>query len=335
VKAAVLRHIPSEDLEIVDVPEPGVGPGEVLVSVEACGICGTDLHIMEGLSYRPELPLTLGHEPVGVVSEVGDPPDRSLIGQRVVPTLFVGCNECEACRSGDERLCQRGAEITGVTRPGGFADRLVLQARQLVLVRPELSVAVAASLVDAGPTAHNAARVALARPGPTDAAHLVIGAGPVGFLVSELLRHHGAEVVVAEPNPERRGRVEARGHRVAESVSAVTGSFKTVIDCAAAPDVVYDLLGALLPHGSYISVGYAKVPEFDFAVVARKELAIYGIRSGRRTDLEAMLGLVADGTIAAPGFDSWPLEDINTALHSLRSGLVPGKAVIMVGSSLV
>ena len=334
MRAAVLSHIPSEALEIVELPEPCVGPGEVLVSVEACGICGTDLHILEGLSYRPEMPLALGHEPVGVVTEVGDPGDQSLLGHRVVPTLFVGCNECEPCRSGDERLCQRGAEITGVTRPGGFADRLVLQTRQLVLVRSELSVPVAASLVDAGPTAHNAARVALAGSGPRDAPHLVIGAGPVGFLVSELLRHHGAELVVVEPNPERRGRAAIRGHRVAASISAVTGSFKTVIDCAAAPDVVYDLLGVLLPHGSYISVGYAKVPEFDFAAVARKELAIYGIRSGRRSDLEAMLALVADGTIAAPSFDCWPLEDINTALQSLRSGQVAGKAVILVGSGI-
>ncbi len=290
---------------------------------------------MEGLSYRPEMPMVLGHEPVGLVTEVGDPRHQSLLGRRVVPTLFVGCNDCEACKSGDERLCQRGAEITGVTRPGGFADRLVLQARQLVLVPPGLSVPVAASLVDAGPTAHNAARVALARPGPRDGAHLVVGAGPVGFLVSELLRHHGADVVVVEPNPERRGRAEGRGHRVAAGISAVTGSFKSVIDCAAAPDVVYDLLSRLLPHGCYISVGYAKVPEFDFAVVARKELAVYGIRSGRRSDLEAMLGLVADGTITAPSFDCWPLEDINMALHSLRSGLVPGKAVILVGSGLV
>ena len=72
MKAAVLAHIPSEELQVVDVPEP-VLPGDVLLSVEACGICGTDLHIMEGLSYRPELPLPLGHEPVGRVIEVEDP----------------------------------------------------------------------------------------------------------------------------------------------------------------------------------------------------------------------------------------------------------------------
>ena len=132
------------------------------------------------------------------------------------------------------------------------------------------------------------------------APYLVIGAGPVGFLVSELLRHRGAEFVVVEPNAERRQRAQARGCTVAPDISSVTGSFKSVIDCAAAPDIVEQLLGLLVPHGTYISVGYGTVPEFDFALVSRKELAIYGIRSGRRSDLEAMLSLVADGIIAAP-----------------------------------
>jgi 2-desacetyl-2-hydroxyethyl bacteriochlorophyllide A dehydrogenase len=328
----VLSHIPSEELQIEDLPDPALGPGEALVSVEACGICGTDLHIMEGLSYRPGLPLTLGHEPVGVVTEVDDRGDEALLGQRVVPTLFAGCDECDPCRTGDERLCERGAQITGVTRPGGFAHRLALRGRQLVPVPPRLPPTVAASLVDAGPTAHNAAGVALSRSGPRDAPHLVVGAGPVGFLVSELLRHHGGEVLVVEANAERRARAEERGHSVAPGISEVAGSFKSVIDCAADPDIVGALLERLLPHGIYISVGYARVQEFDFAPVARKELTIYGIRSGRRSDLEAMLSLVATGTIAAPSFECWPLEDINSALRSLRSGQVAGKAVILVGS---
>jgi alcohol dehydrogenase, propanol-preferring len=334
VKAAVLAHIPSEELQVVDVPEPVLGPGDVLLSVEACGICGTDLHIMEGLSYRPELPLALGHEPVGRVIEVEDPRQRALLGQRVAPTLFIGCNECEPCRSGDERLCDRGAAIIGVTRAGGFADRLALQSRQLVPVPPQLSSPAAATLVDAGPTAHNAARVALARSHPREAPYLVIGAGPVGFFVSELLRYRGVEFVVVEPNAERRQRVEARGYTVAQDISGVAGSFKSVIDCAAAPDIVGRLLELLSPHGTYISVGYGTVPELDFALISRKELAIYGIRSGRRSDLEAMLTLVADGIISAPSIDCWPLQDINTAFHSLRSGQVAGKAVIIVDSGV-
>jgi 2-desacetyl-2-hydroxyethyl bacteriochlorophyllide A dehydrogenase len=288
---------------------------------------------MDGTSYRPDLPLVLGHEPVGVVTAVTEAGDEPLLGQRVVPTLFVGCHECASCRAGDERLCERGAAITGVTRHGGFAERLALLTRQLVPVPSQLLPGAAASLVDAGPTANNATNVALARSAPSDAPHLVVGAGPIGFLVAELLRHHGAEVQMVEPNAERRARVQDRGYTVAASTSEVGGSFKGVIDCAAAPDIVEDLLALLLPHGAYVSVGYTQLREFDLAVVARKELAIYGIRSGRRTDLETVLRLVSDGTIMAPSLDSWPLQDINGALRALRAGQVAGKAVIVMGSN--
>jgi threonine dehydrogenase-like Zn-dependent dehydrogenase len=105
--------------------------------------------------------------------------------------------------------------------------------------------------VDAGPTAHNAAGVALARSGPRKAPHPVIGAGPVGFLVAELLRHDGAEFVVVEPHFERRAKAESRGHRVAGSISALTGHFTSVIDRAAVPDIVATFFAASAPWSLY------------------------------------------------------------------------------------
>ena len=204
MKAALLTRLPSVNLDVRDVPEPEPGPESVMVSVEACGMSGTDIHIMDGVSYRPELPFILGHEPVGVVSAVGDGIDSDLIGARVVPTLFLGCKECGPCRSGDERLCEKRPSITGVSRPGGFAERVVLSVSQLVSVPSQLSSQVAASLVDAGATAYNATRVALDRAVDPQGAHLIVGAGPVGFLVADLLRHRGALVQVLETNPARR-----------------------------------------------------------------------------------------------------------------------------------
>ena len=166
MRAAQLVEIPSTELQLADVPEPELRPLSVIISVEACGICGTDLHIMEGSGYRPEMPFTLGHEPVGTVSAVGPDVDGALVGSRVVPTIFVGCNHCEPCRSGDERLCVNGPTITGVFRqPGGFAERMALMATQLVPVPAQVPLEVAATLVDAGATAHNAVRTAL--DGPT------------------------------------------------------------------------------------------------------------------------------------------------------------------------
>jgi 2-desacetyl-2-hydroxyethyl bacteriochlorophyllide A dehydrogenase len=330
VRAAQLVEIPSTELQLADVPEPELRPLSVIISVEACGICGTDLHIMEGSGYRPEVPFTLGHEPVGIVTAVGPQVDDALIGSRVVPTIFVGCNHCLACLSGDERLCVNGPSITGVfVQPGGFAQRMALMATQLVSVPAQVPVEVAATLVDAGATAHNAVRTAL--DGPRGGGeHLVVGAGPVGFLVAELLRYRAAQPVVLESNAERRRAAQKCGYQVESDLSEIDGPFSSVIDCAAAPGLVGPLLSLLEPHGVYVSVGYAMLDHFDMPLVSHRELVVRGVRSGRRSDLEQVLGLVADGAISPPTWDSWPLEEINTALASLRAGLVAGKAVVVM-----
>ncbi|HUC15584.1 MAG TPA: alcohol dehydrogenase catalytic domain-containing protein [Acidimicrobiales bacterium] len=331
MRAAQLVEIPSTELQLADVPEPELRPLSVIISVEACGICGTDLHIMEGSGYRPEMPFTLGHEPVGTVSAVGPDVDGALVGSRVVPTIFVGCNHCEPCRSGDERLCVNGPTITGVFRqPGGFAERMALMATQLVPVPAQVPLEVAATLVDAGATAHNAVRTALDGPHGGGGEHLVVGAGPVGFLVAELLRYRGAHPVILESNEERRRLAQKSGYRAENDLSEIDGPFSSVIDCAAAAGLVDPLLCLLNPHGVYVSVGYAKLDQFDMPLVSHRELVVRGVRSGRQSDLQQVLTLVADHAISAPTWDSWPLEEINTALASLRAGLVGGKAVIVM-----
>ena len=160
--------------------------------------------------------------------------------------------------------------------------------------------------------------------------HLVVGAGPVGFLVAELLRYRGAQPVVLESNEERRRVAQKCGYQVEYDLSQIDGPFGSVIDCAAAPRLVGPLLSLLEPHGVYVSVGYAKLDHFDMPLVSHRELVVRGVRSGRRSDLEQILALVADGAISPPTWDSWPLEEINTALASLRAGLVPGKAVVVM-----
>jgi 2-desacetyl-2-hydroxyethyl bacteriochlorophyllide A dehydrogenase len=329
MRAALLTEIPAQTLAVRDVPDPVLEPGSVLVSVEACGICGTDLHIMDGESYRPELPFVLGHEPVGRVVAAAPDVDQNLIGLRIAPTLFVGCGRCTPCRAGDERLCEEGASVTGVlARPGGFAERMTLLAGQLVSVPEALSAPAAAAMVDAGTTAHNAVRTAAAI--APAGRHLVIGAGPVGFLVAAVLRTRGLTPIVVEPSPPRRQAAVCRGFAVIPDAADADGQFASVIDCAGVPAVVPGLLELLLPHGAYLSVGYATVPELDLAVVSRRELTIRGIRSGRRCDLEAILRLAAQGRVQLPCVSTWRLDAVNDALQSLRAGAVAGKAVVVI-----
>jgi NAD+-dependent secondary alcohol dehydrogenase Adh1 len=326
VRAALVRELPASVLEVTDVAEPApVAADELLIDVEACGICGTDLHIVEGKSYRPELPFVLGHEPVGVVIAAGDAA-RDWLGRRVTITLFRGCGRCALCLSGDERLCPELVSITGVLDSwGGFAERLLVRAAQAIEVPEALTATQAAVLVDAGATAVNAARVALAHGGPR---FVVMGGGPVGFVVTERLRAARRSVLVVEPQHLRREALARLGHETAEGLD-LDQPPDVVIDCAGAPEAVAPALEQIAPRGLYVVVGYGRAASFDFAPVARKELTIRGVRSGSQSDLKEALELAATGDIRLPAVSTWSIEEINDAFRALRLGEVEGKAVIV------
>ena len=329
--AALVRHLPTRHMELEAAPTPRIEARDhLLLRMEACGICGTDLHILAGTSYRPSLPFVLGHEAVGTVVDAGSDA-ASWVGRRVTMTNFTGCGRCAMCRAGDERLCPDLVSITGVLGAwGGFAGYVRIHAAQAVDVPSPLDAIAAASLVDAGATAANSVRVALGRsPGPV----LLIGAGPIGFLCAELLRTAGVPLDVVHPSPLRREALAAIGHNVVATFEEVEPAYDVVIDCAGVPDVVEPGVSRLGPRGEYLLAGYARTPDLDLAIVARREGVVRGIRSGRRADLETVLAAAADGSIRIPGITTWPLAAINDALDALRSKAVPGKAVIVPGDA--
>jgi 2-desacetyl-2-hydroxyethyl bacteriochlorophyllide A dehydrogenase len=331
VIAALLVEVPAEELELAEIPPPLPGPGEVLVEVSACGVCGTDLHIMAGESYRPELPFVLGHELVGTVVAAGDEVSATWAGRKVAVAPFRGCGSCPPCKAGDERLCERGPLISGVLgRNGGFAAQAAVATAQLVEVPRGAPDEVVASLVDAGATARNAVRCALAWASYTEPRHLVLGGGPVGLLAAEMVLAASQAVEVVELNPLRREALTSRGMPAVPNLSDLRGTFSTVVDCAGSASLVQAALELLEPHGLYVSVGYSRVPELDLALLARRELSVKGVRSGRRDDLEHVIAQVLGGEIEPPPVETWPLNEINDALRSLRKGSVASKAVIVV-----
>lgn len=332
MRAAVLLQIPSDDLKVAQVAAPSVpARDELLVRVEACGICGTDLHFLNGESFRPPLPFVPGHEPAGTVVTVGRPALKRWLGKRVTATIFSGCGDCPDCSRGDERLCVRMRSVTGLhSSPGAYAEYLVIKAAHAVAIPAGLSSRVAASLADAGPTATNAVRTALARR-PMSVA--VIGGGPVGFLAAELLRLESVPVVVVEPAVPRRNALAGIDHLVLASVEELSESVDAVIDCSGSPAIIPWATGRLTPRGTIVAVGFPTLHSLDLIPVVRKELAIFGIRSGSREDLVSLLRLAADGQIRLPEIKAWPLERINQALAALRQGQIGGKAVIELEQS--
>jgi 2-desacetyl-2-hydroxyethyl bacteriochlorophyllide A dehydrogenase len=327
MRAAVVERLPTRTLAVVDLDAPAPAPGELLVRVEACGICGTDLHILEGSSYRPRLPFVLGHEPVGRVVAAAESAGDEWLGRRVTLTLFEGCGRCRWCLSGDERVCPNLRSVRGVLNAaGGFAELMTVPAAQAVEVPEALSSIEAATLVDAGASAMNAAAVTAATGAE---AALVVGGGPVGFLLAEILRGRGVDVAVAEPREERRSALEAHGHRVLASLDALGAPVPVVAECSGSPAVVAPALDVLEPRGTLVLVGYARLADLDAAPIARKELTVRGVRSGSKTHLETVVRLAADGAIRLPAAATWPIAEINAAFEALRAGRVVGKAVVV------
>ena len=275
----------------------------------------------------------LGHEGVGAVVAAGSPEDEHWIGRRVTTTLFEGAGgDCELCRagngpclSGNERLCPTIRSVIGISRRNGaFAE--------FVAVRASLAIPVPDSLASpAGGRARGCRRNGGQHRRSCGArghgSVVVVGAGPVGFFVAELLRRDGHELVVVEPQEGRRQAATALGHRAVATIDEVDPS-PLVIECSGAPDAIAPALDVLLPRGLLVLAGYSTVPHLDLAPIARKELSIRGVRSGSTSHLQRALTLAADGEIRVPALSLWPLEQMGEALAALRAGSVEGKAII-------
>src|SRR5512141_1341286 len=136
---ALRYHGPGRPLRLDEVPAPDPAPGEVRVRVTAAGICHTELHFLSGLLDLGVAPLTLGHEVVGVIDAVGAGVDRFRGGERVIAYYYAGCGQCEYCRRGDENLCGSLRAEYGFISNGGFAELMIIPARNAVPLPPEIS----------------------------------------------------------------------------------------------------------------------------------------------------------------------------------------------------
>lgn len=224
-------------LRLAAVPPPVPGAGEALVRVAWAGICGSDRELLAG--SRParfvRYPLTPGHEWSGTVETVGAGTDPTLVGQSVVGEGFRACGRCTACRRGDTNLCEADYDETGFTRPGAWADYLILPAR-LLHVLPAGCELRAAAVLEPSAVVAAACLKAAAVPGERVA---VVGAGTLGLLATQLLRAgHPAELTVVDRRPDRAELAERCGAdelRTPESARRLAGRFDVVVEAAGAP----------------------------------------------------------------------------------------------------
>ena len=336
MKAAVLHQF-KKPLAIEEVTRPTPGPGEVLIEIEACGVCHSDLHVADGdwkqFAGIVKKPLILGHEIVGRVVEKGAAVQDLQVGDLVgVPWVHWTCGDCEFCRGGDENLCIKQA-ITGVTVDGGYAEFAKAPASHAMRIPPNLSPKEVAPLFCAGVTVYRALKHAKILAGQRLA---VFGVGGLGHIAIQIGRSLGAEVTAIDISDEKLAQAKSLGtsHTLnAASSDAVKelrgkGGIHVAIVTSAAK-AAYDMaFYGLRPTGTLLVVG---LPADDICfppiVMSAKEVRIQATAVGTRDDLREVLALAAAGKVRCQ-VTSRPLAQVNEVLEDLRHGRIAGRVVL-------
>ncbi|PSK86904.1 NAD+-dependent secondary alcohol dehydrogenase Adh1 [Murinocardiopsis flavida] len=326
---------------IDDIAEPEVhGPMDVLVEVNAAGVCRTDLHIIEGQWAEKSgvrLPYTIGHENAGTVLATGSAVTNVAAGDTVILHPFVTCGLCRACRAGDDVHCA-DSKFPGINRDGGMAERMVTNARACVKLAAGLAPAEVAALADAGLTAYHAVRKAapLLYPG----AHVVlIGAGGLGHIgLQSLAALTPADITVVDRSEDAlhlaaelgaRHTVAADGAHV-DAVRDITGGSgaNVVLDFVGEQGTEADGVAMTRDAGSYFVIGYGGRVDIPTIDVISREISVIGNLVGSYNDLDELMTLAAQGKVRLRT-KSYPLDAALDALADLDAGRLPGGRAIL------
>ena len=310
---------PGAPLEPRDVPPPKPRDGEVLLRVHACGVCRTDLHIVDGELDRPKLPLILGHQIVGTVEETG-----KRVG---VPWLAWTCGVCRYCTSGRENLCER-ARFTGYDVDGGYAEWAVADERFCFPLPDGYPDLQAAPLLCAGLIGYRALRVA------GDASRLgLYGFGAAAHIIAQVARHEGRRVfALARPGDDEAQALarELGAEWAGDTVAGPPEELDAAIIFAPAGELVPVALGALARGGTVVCAGIhmSDIPSFPYELLW-EERVVRSVANLTRRDAEEFLEL-APLIPVETHVEVHPLDDANEALARLREGRIRGAAVLQV-----
>jgi propanol-preferring alcohol dehydrogenase len=327
MRAMVLER-QRQPLRPVELPDPEPGPGQLLLSVSACGVCRTDLHIADGDLAEPKLPLVLGHQIVGTVTGAGEGAERYATGDRVgVPWLGWTCGECRYCLSGRENLCDR-ARFTGYDLDGGYAELAVADERFCFPIPAGYTDEQAAPLLCAGLIGYRALRLL------GDAERIgFYGFGAAAHILCQVAVHQGRRVFVFT----REGDVE--GQEFARSLGAEwAGSSVEVPPEELDGAIVFAPVGALMPAALRVSakgarivsagIHMSEIPAFPYEILWG-ERTLGSVANLTRGDGEEFLALAPRVPVRTE-VEVHPLEAANEALDSIRSGSLRGAAVLKV-----
>jgi propanol-preferring alcohol dehydrogenase len=327
MRAMVLEQ-PGKPLRLVERADPEPGPGEVLVNVSACGVCRTDLHLIDGELPDPKLPIVPGHEIVGRVAATGAGVDRFQEGERIgIPWLGHTCGRCRYCLSDAENLCDEPG-FTGYQIDGGYADLAVADARFCFPIEGDYSDAEAAPLLCAGLIGYRSLRMA-----GEEAEHLgIYGFGAAAHIVAQVARFQGRQIY-AFSRP---------GDEVAQDFARSLGAVWAGASDSAPPQeldaaIIFAPVGALVPaalravrKGGVVVCGgihMSDIPSFPYEILWG-ERVVRSVANLTRRDAEEFLALAPKVPVRT-SVETFPLEEANEALDRLREGRLTGAAVLI------
>jgi propanol-preferring alcohol dehydrogenase len=330
MRAMVLER-QRQPLRPAELPEPTPGAGQVQLEVRACGVCRTDLHILDGDLAEPKLPLVMGHQIVGVVREAGEGAERFAVGDRVgVPWLGWADGECRYCRSGRENLCDR-AKFTGYDIDGGYAEVAVADERFCFPIPAGYPDLQAAPLLCAGLIGYRALRLA----GEADRIGF-FGFGAAAHILCQVAVHEGRRVFAFT----REGDTEAQGF-ARELGAEWAGSSDEAPPEELDGAIVFAPVGALMTAALRVSAKGARIisagihmsdiPSFPYAELWG-ERSLGSVANLTRRDGEEFFPLAPQVPVRTE-VEVYPLEEANQALDDLRAGRFRGAAVLQVAGS--
>ena len=324
---AMVLDGPRQPLRLRDLPLPTPGPGQLRVRVRACGVCRTDLHLVDGELPDPGRPVVPGHEAVGVVEELGPGVQHLAVGERVgVPWLGWTCGVCAYCRAGRENLCDR-ARFTGYTLDGGYAEAMVADARYCFPLPPGLGDAESAPLLCAGFIGYRAWRIV------RGARRLgLYGFGAAAHLAVQVARHAGQAVFAFTRPGDAAGQAFAREMGAAwagDSTAAPPEPLEAAIIFAPVGALVPQALSAVVKGGTVVCAGIhmSDIPAFPYALLWG-ERTVCSVANLTRQDGEELLALAPRVPLRTED-ESFRLVEAGEALARQRSGRIRGAAVLV------
>lgn len=329
--AMVLREPkPAEEMPLADtdLPLPKPGPGQVRLKVRACGVCHTDLHLVEGEINLPKLPVVPGHQIVGQVDSVGESVADMVLGERLgVPWLYSTCGVCDYCQRGLENLCDR-ARFTGQHVDGGFAEYMVVPASFAYRIPAGFADDQAAPLLCAGIIGYRSLRLSDIRPGGRLGLY---GFGASAHVTLQIARHMGCEVYVfTRSKDHQRHALELGAAWVGQAQDTPPLELDSAITFAPAGWLVPEALRVLRKGGTLAlnAIHMSPIPELPYDLLYG-ERTVRSVANSTRKDAAELLRLAAEIPIHTD-VELYSLSEANVVLQRLKHSEIRGAAVLQI-----